>query len=82
LACNQFLIDSSAPAHCEGGAGNCPSGVMADRLRSGGGSVMPAGGGRPRCGFDILSSEPLDKEGRRPALSGGECLEAVDANEE
>jgi hypothetical protein len=55
---------------------------MADRPRSGGGSVMPAGGGRPRCGFDILSSEPLDNEGRRPVLSGGECLEAVDAKEE
>ena len=43
---------------------------------------MPAGGGRPRCGFDILSSELLEREGRRPVLAGGEYLEAVDAAEE
>jgi hypothetical protein len=43
---------------------------------------MPAGGGRPRCGFDILSSEPLEREGSRPVLVGGEYLEAGDAKEE
>ena len=43
---------------------------------------MPAGGGRPRCGFDILSSELLENEGRQPVLAGGEYLEAVDAKEE
>jgi hypothetical protein len=43
---------------------------------------MPAGGGRPRCGLDILSSELLEKEGRRPVLAGGEGLEAGDATDE
>lgn len=56
--------------------------------RSGGGSVMPTGGGSPRCGFDILLSELSEKEGRLPVgaggeyFEGGEYIELAEAKEE
>ena len=55
FARSQFRIDSSAPCHEEGAAGNWPMDILLEEeLRSGLGKVIADGGGRPRCGVLIL----------------------------
>ena len=73
LARSQFRIDSSAPCHEEGAAGNWPMDrLLVGGFRSGLGKVIAAGGGRPRCGVLILLGGLSGRGGREAEAPGGE----------
>lgn len=89
---NQFLIESSAPCHCEGAGGRAPSGAdgideeedtseedICGGLRLGSGNAIAEGGGSPRWGVPMAEEALACSDETGPPLIFGEnCADLVE----